>query len=485
MILTLAVDTGDDYQFATTYTGVILSFACSRGALSFWSRSAYNSDFRARLSNLSGDFLPFSSSPLQLGRFVRVLDAAGNIVFTGILDDVSCPGDGRAVSIQATGRVSAVSAVPVQVGMFEDATLPDVVLAALAAGRVPNPQEDTSGRPYCELDSWLLESSVLAEYVASDLLDLSPGLTTYDLIGDNWASATVGRILDEITTAEWGFLAELRDGTIAFRNRHEILQEQTGALHTVTQVQEQTYDNGAIINEVQLRFQARSVVPNATLWTAVAALRFPPGTSAQVVSFISTDGRVLGARDVTADIEVYDSRTGGAVVGKASIVPGANSVGLVVYNTSADSWYVQAGAAVSGTARVLGSPVELVLRDEASINRHGRHPWAVPLPAFADEGDMIEVAKIGLSYAQPLPRLIEVMLVYQDAIQLAVDLLDRVALTVAPVGVSAIYLIVGIVHDGSSQRLRTRLILRELGDLGWLVLDDPERGLLDSNKIGW
>lgn len=488
VVWTVEIDTNDDFQFASTYAGIVLRARLTRGISRFWSRTGMNSGVSLRLSNVAGYFTPLGSSPLVGGRFIRLVATVGAvpyILITALVDIVRVSNDGTFVDIEAEGRLTAAASGKVWMPLMTEVTGAEVITEALTQMALPQPLKDASGVPYALVGGWVLGTDVLGAYIVNYSLDTS--LANYEVIGEQWNGATGLRVIDQIVTAEWGVLLEMRDGAVRFYNRHSVMLGGLGATHVLPEkyITGQILDSGVIINEVTMRVQERETVPDTVVWTALESLRFEPGYSEREVVFTHTDGRVLAAEDVQGEVMLYDARTGGNLAGVAGWRAYATGVRFTVLNETDSPQYIQVGAELRGTARILGTSQELRLRDQASIVRRGRQPWFVPMPAFADAGDVFEVAKIGLRYATPAVRLLAVDLHYDDAQQVTIELLDEVTLDLTRLGVGGTFWVAGISHDLERGRAKTTLWLRPKSDGDWLIVGDSTNGLLDSNRVAW
>lgn len=486
MTWTFELDTEDNLTFTDVYYNKILDLNIMRGTRDFWSRVGVANTARLRLANLGGDFFP-SSTGVQVGRFARVRAAfAGSTytVFTGVIEVVTGLGRGATIEVVLSGRLRLVGDERVLMPLLEDVSTTDILTQVFEAAPLRQALADGSGSPYALVGEWELGTAVLGAPFTNYSFDTS--LASYDFIGDNWGESAISRIVSEAVSAEWGWLYEAADASIRFVNRQTIDLDVSAPLAlTEDDLRGNEVAQGDVINEVAIRLQSRAVELDYVVWTAGAAVRFPVGSSRNRVTFLNTDGRVLGASDLSYALNLYDAQSGGERVGTASAEPFASGVEIVVENTGSGSWWLQAGTEVRGTARVLGNPQEFVERDYASINRYGRHSWVVPMPAFADMADAFEVAAIGLLYSEPRFRVRSIRLEYLDPTQVNIELGRRVSVTLTEFGITGVYWVAGITHVGRPSKLTTTLYLRPASEVLYFIVGNEPQGRLDSYAVGW
>lgn len=486
MTWTFELDIGDNLTFSDAYYSKVVDVNIMRGTRDFWSRVGVSNMARVRLANLGGDFYP-SASGIQIGRFARLRAAfAGSTytVFTGVIEAVNGGGRGTTMEVFLSGRLRMVGDEHVAMPLMESVDTLDILTEVLAVAPLRQALKDGSGNLYALVGEWELGTDVLGAAFTNYSFDTS--LASYDFIGDNWGEAAISRVVSEAVSAEWGWLYESADAGIVFVNRRTIDLDTSAPLaFTEDDVGGNEVAQSDLINEIAIRLQSRSTEADALVWEAANAIRFPEGSTRNRVTFLNTDGRILGAGDLEYEIQVYDAQAGGDVVGRAGVEAFATGVEIVVENTGSGSWWVQAGAQIRGTARILGSPQEYIERDHSSINKYGRRSWQVPMPAFADTLDAFEVGKIGLLYSEPRMRLRSIRLKYIDPTQVNFELGRRVSVTLTEFGISGVYWVSGISHVGRPSNLTTTLYLRPASEVLYFIVGNEPQGRLGSYAVGW
>jgi len=459
-------DTGEDIAM-----GRVRSISCSfgRDRASQLTGKSQAGKLRAVLDNRSGDYSPFNTSSaiygnILPGRPVRLLGTSTTQsdqpiwsgYLTRITPQVHLSGDKTAI-LEATGPLGQVNLDQVSVAMVTSQRTDQIVDDILdAAGW-------GSGGTYRSLDT---------------------GKTT---ITRYWQNRTYTvSALQEVESAEGGFLRESKNGKIVFDNRHHRLagvgltsqatySDADGAARVYSGL---TQDDPLphIFNLFEADIQVYSVASLAVLWTLSESGSSSPTISPGGVrtwiaryptSASDNDARAVNAWTTTAattDMLGNTAADGSGTNVTSDIGIGVTKSGEIMSITLTNNGSVTAYITklqARGTAVTADNPVTIQASDATSQTAFGKRIWPSKTPYIPTTDEAIDWANFNLSiYKDPTAMLKLTYYANRDTNAIN-EMLDRdlaervtvVAANDADLGINRDFFIESVQHQISANRL--------------------------------
>lgn len=376
-----------------------------------WSlgRTTYNSIFNearltAVLDNIDKKYSPeYSSSPLfgvlLPGRRIKVEDGDSNIMFLGVIRDISP--EPIAIHGQKVATITATMARPYlqkfvpRVDLFENVTV-DVIIRDLL---------DQFNNPIIK-DVWKMELAGFSELGSTTILgegnnyNFDVGETTITYFGDNLDDKNNSKqfleIVAELINAERGYFWQDRDGTFVFRNRnHYNLSSYTPDYTYDDDVAALTYEppgHKFLINDIELTVYPRVEGSSETLWQKQSDITIEPGETLDLKTpYTDTTNTLVGGKDIAEPTPTFTSGTASI---DQFIANGQYANIRMVNDGSVDA--VIDDLSIAGNPITSNNPVIIKISNDTSIASYGQRFANYDLKAIDNVTDGKNIANYEL-----------------------------------------------------------------------------------------